>query len=418
MENLPLDAEYANDDGSVWWIDAQQILLRAYGKSLIDFGLNSARQDPDAHFEEIASLAIQISKSISYFDPIRIELTDGTGHREVDQNEIAETLAMFGQTFLINALKYKNLNDVYGDAELVSLMRKESPRFYPRLMEFQMRDSMYGQFEHGVLLSTYAAEAGSKFLDWAPPSLSGGPDENVSQKPLPQPYGVSHEGAETLVRDWMLYMGMSSAEVTRISGDGGIDVTAHGYVAQVKNYRDQVGVQSVREILGVAVAEGKKPLFFTSGTYTSEALLFAEKAGVPLFIYDAAAGTLSNVNDGAEQVYAARNNVSPDEILAEIKSTLWIYRQTTRFLQGATRTLSRFLNTLFPNNEDKVSSVKESLDALEESLVEMRDSWLQDDEANSAEVAMELLNSARNRFIKLVEVHRQILQIAGMDLVE
>lgn len=115
--------------------------------------------------------------------------------------------------------------------------------------------------------------------------------------PAPQPFGVSHEGAEALIAAWMVYLGESDAEPTQFSGDGGIDVVSHRYIAQVKNYAGSVDVASVRELAGVSLDDGRKPLFFTSGTYTQGATDFATRVGIALFRYIAAAGTLEGANE-------------------------------------------------------------------------------------------------------------------------
>lgn len=122
--------------------------------------------------------------------------------------------------------------------------------------------------------------------------------------PQPQPYGISHEGAEALTAAWMRYLGEADADVTRFTSDGGIDVTSEHYIAQVKNYSGTVGVESVRELAGVSLADGRKPLFFTSGNYASGAVEFAGRVGVALFQYDAAEGTLTGVNEIAEAAIA------------------------------------------------------------------------------------------------------------------
>ena len=121
--------------------------------------------------------------------------------------------------------------------------------------------------------------------------------------PLPQRYGVSHEGAEQLVAEWMRYFGEEDAEVTRFTGDGGIDVQSLHYIAQVKNYSGSVGVAEVRELAGVASADGRKPLFFTSGTYASGSVEFADRVGMALFRYDAIAGSLHDENHQATHIF-------------------------------------------------------------------------------------------------------------------
>lgn len=114
--------------------------------------------------------------------------------------------------------------------------------------------------------------------------------------PEPQPYGVSHEGAESLACDWMRHLGVRDAEVTRLVGDGGIDIDSAEFVAQVKNYAGSVAVQDVRALFGVAVASDRKALLFTSGVVTAEGRSFADKVGMAVIQYDAVAGTLEGLN--------------------------------------------------------------------------------------------------------------------------
>ncbi|MCK8609708.1 restriction endonuclease [Agromyces sp. C10] len=58
-------------------------------------------------------------------------------------------------------------------------------------------------------------------------------------RPAPQPYGVSHRGAEQLVADWMRHLGAFDAEVTRFTADGGVDVVSAHWIAQVKNLAER-----------------------------------------------------------------------------------------------------------------------------------------------------------------------------------
>jgi len=117
--------------------------------------------------------------------------------------------------------------------------------------------------------------------------------------PAPQPYGVSHEGAERLVAEWMRYLGAADAERTRFTGDGGIDVASQHYIAQVKNYAGSVDIESIRALGGVAYADGRKPLFFTSGGYTASSVAFATQVRMGLFRYDAVEGRIEPRNDVA-----------------------------------------------------------------------------------------------------------------------
>lgn len=130
------------------------------------------------------------------------------------------------------------------------------------------------------------------------PFAPGGP------APTPQPFGVSHAGAEALVAEWIKYLGEADAKTTVLTGDGGIDVESRHYIAQVKNYTGSVGVGEVRELAGVAAVDTRKPLFFTSGTYALGAVDFANRSGIALFTYDASMGTLHGANELGEKAVA------------------------------------------------------------------------------------------------------------------
>lgn len=125
--------------------------------------------------------------------------------------------------------------------------------------------------------------------------------------PAPQLYGVSHGGAESLAADWMRHLGVLDAEVTRLTGDGGIDVVADRFIAQVKNYAGSVSVSEVRELYGVAVAEAKQAVLFTSGSLTNDAAEFLARVGIPAIRYDAVAGTVAGLNDRG--VRAVENSI-------------------------------------------------------------------------------------------------------------
>lgn len=123
-----------------------------------------------------------------------------------------------------------------------------------------------------------------------------------SSPPDPQPFGVSPEGAERIVEAWMRHLGALDAEVTRYTGDGGIDVASPAWIAQVKHYQGVIGVAPIRELAGVAMVDGRRALFFTSTGYAAGASEFAERAGIGLFVYSAEAGTLTAANSIAEEI--------------------------------------------------------------------------------------------------------------------
>jgi HJR/Mrr/RecB family endonuclease len=67
-------------------------------------------------------------------------------------------------------------------------------------------------------------------------------------------------------------------------------------VGQVKNYRGTVPVQAIREIHGIAAAENRKAIFFTSGRYTKAAVDFAESVDMPLITYNALSSDFKGAN--------------------------------------------------------------------------------------------------------------------------
>jgi len=123
-------------------------------------------------------------------------------------------------------------------------------------------------------------------------------DESLRPPPPPAyPYGVSPEGAERLVSDWMCHLGAKDVRVTNFRSDGGIDVESENYVAQVKLYSNtSVGRPEIQQLVGAALVSGKHALFFTSSTFTAEAKRYAAQAEVALFRFVPEDGTLIGVN--------------------------------------------------------------------------------------------------------------------------
>lgn len=130
---------------------------------------------------------------------------------------------------------------------------------------------------------------------------SGIPPELVDP-PGPRPGYVSPRDAEFLAAQWVRALGEPSARVTSFVSDGGVDVESDNYLAQVKHYQGKVGPASIRELVGVSKVDGRKPLFFTAGSYTASAIEFANSSVVPLFIYNTSEGTLMSANSHAEEI--------------------------------------------------------------------------------------------------------------------
>jgi hypothetical protein len=97
--------------------------------------------------------------------------------------------------------------------------------------------------------------------------------------------GLSPKEAETHVGQILKFYGLEGVKKTRYSRDGGIDVESDTAVFQVKHQVAPVGVQVLREIYGVAVAERKRAGVFAKTGFTKEAIVFAEKTGIAVFRY-------------------------------------------------------------------------------------------------------------------------------------
>lgn len=117
------------------------------------------------------------------------------------------------------------------------------------------------------------------------------------KRPQPQQFGVSAEGAERIVADWLVYLGESGIETTQFKKDGGIDVRSTTLCVQVKNYEKQsVSSAESQAIFGVATSEGRKAAIFTSSTLSPDALKFADKVGIIAIQYDVLSATLRPLN--------------------------------------------------------------------------------------------------------------------------
>ncbi len=98
--------------------------------------------------------------------------------------------------------------------------------------------------------------------------------------------GITPRQAEELAARIMTRMGARNVLVTPPVADGGLDVAADGYVAEVKHHRDPVPEGYVQRILGVARDRGARAIFFARSGYRPAAVQFAERNGVLLFTYD------------------------------------------------------------------------------------------------------------------------------------
>ena len=124
-------------------------------------------------------------------------------------------------------------------------------------------------------------------------------------RPTARGWRLTYAEAERVAGAWMAFMGAKNMVVSQATRDGGIDVSADGFVAQVKWQATPVSPGPLHQIFGVAQAtrpRAAKALFFAaSGTgYSKEARKFADQIGMALFTLSDDGGTLNAVNEAAE----------------------------------------------------------------------------------------------------------------------
>lgn len=103
------------------------------------------------------------------------------------------------------------------------------------------------------------------------------------------------EALSTFLLDWqsaelaaaahMKSLGFIDAQKTQSGPDGGIDIVSSEAAAQVKFYANPVGRPDVQRLRGAA-HEYRLSIFYSTGGYTKEALLYADQAGIALFRMD------------------------------------------------------------------------------------------------------------------------------------
>lgn len=113
----------------------------------------------------------------------------------------------------------------------------------------------------------------------------------------------SPEDAEAVCAEWLAYFDRSPAMVTRKGADGGIDVYTGRTVGQVKMEAVRTARPALQALYGAATAESKRAIFFCLAGYTRDAVLWADKVGLPLFQFDYQ-GTPSPINRAARSVLA------------------------------------------------------------------------------------------------------------------
>lgn len=105
--------------------------------------------------------------------------------------------------------------------------------------------------------------------------------------------------AEEAACTWMQLHGFDDAHLTGAGADSGVDVRACEAVAQVKAEVKPTTRPTVQRLFGTARFEAVDGLFFALGGYTSQAVEWANAAGVALFTFDLA-GDVTPINEKAQ----------------------------------------------------------------------------------------------------------------------
>lgn len=111
--------------------------------------------------------------------------------------------------------------------------------------------------------------------------------------------------AESNAVQWLRWLGHPDAERTRSGADDGIDVRSVNAVAQVKWYGKPVGVRPLRELVGAAERSTVKLYFFCNAGFTRDAIRYADRVDIALFVFSPANGLMSAANTSAVQLFAA-----------------------------------------------------------------------------------------------------------------
>ena len=102
--------------------------------------------------------------------------------------------------------------------------------------------------------------------------------------------GMAPEAFERLCQRLLRESGFIQVEVTGRSGDGGIDgrgvvklggILSFHVIFQCKRYKESVGAGAIRDFRGAMVGRADKGLFITTGVFTRDARLEAQRDGAP-----------------------------------------------------------------------------------------------------------------------------------------
>jgi len=136
--------------------------------------------------------------------------------------------------------------------------------------------------------------------------------------------------AEELAVGHLRSLGFADARRTPPGADRGIDAIASSAVAQVKHHAAPVGAPDVQRLRGAA-HDRQHAVFYSGSGYTSQAIQFADGAGVALFSFDRT-NRVSPVNDDARRLTSAAQSPTVVELRDTILELLPRFRATMGLL--------------------------------------------------------------------------------------
>ncbi len=127
---------------------------------------------------------------------------------------------------------------------------------------------------------------------------------------------IEPDAFERLCQRVLRELGFNNVEVTGKSGDGGVDgvgviklggVLSFHVVFQCKRYAGSVSSSAIRDFRGAMIGRADKGLFLTTGTFTRDAKLEAQRDGAPPI-------DLIDGNDFAEKLKELKLGVNIQEV--------------------------------------------------------------------------------------------------------
>lgn len=178
--------------------------------------------------------------------------------------------------------------------------------------------------------------------------------------------------AEELAAAHMRSLGLSDAQTTRSSGDGGLDVVSEVGAAQVKFQAAPVGAPVIQQLRGAA-ADLSIRLFYAYSGYTRAAIAEADRTEVGLYVFDDA-GQVYPVNSVARQLPAvlyewfSQDDYSRLQQTTELRINGWL-RLLRRLNNGS---LQRFDSAEPPITEYRLSFAVTNLSNLQHVIFDGR----------------------------------------------